>query len=122
MTSRTNEPPIYGGSPPLPPVDLPDFHVDEGPMRAELRRQIARLEQELTALVVASCPWEPRQANPVRGPAVQSGASLEQIRDELLAALQTLSRRIENGDPAPAPPSPERRPRRLRRGRSRDES
>lgn len=82
-------------------------------MRSELRRQIATLERELAAIVARSCPWEPRTVNPSRGPAVQSGANLEEIRDELLAALHALCRRIEGAVDAseePAEPTPPAQP------------
>lgn len=113
------KPPVQGGAPPAPPEDLPSFDVDEGPMRSELRRQIAALETELTTVVARSCPWEPRTVNASRGPAVQSGANLEQIRDELLASLHDLCRRIEGGvdwsggdggEPAIAGPAPSPEP------------
>lgn len=106
-----NKPPVQGGAPPAPPEDLPSFNVDEGPMRSELRRQIAALETELASVIARSCPWEPRTVNASRGPAVQCGANLEQIRDELLASLHDLCRRIEGavdwadegpGEPVPA--------------------
>lgn len=90
-----NKPPTQGGAPPAPPGDLPSFECDEGPMRSELRRQIAALEKELATIVARSCPWEPRSVNPTRGPSVQSSSHLEQIRDELLASLHDLCRRIE---------------------------
>lgn len=78
-----------------PPVDdLPELVVDEGPMRGELLRQIGYLEGELTRLVAAYCPWEPRRTSPERGPGVLSTAHLEQIRDELYTALQDLNRRV----------------------------
>jgi hypothetical protein len=124
VTTKVAEPPVHDGAPPVPPVDLPDFAVDEGPMRSELRRQIARLEQELTTLVVTSCPWEPRRSNAARGPAVQSGAALEQIRDELLTAIDQLTARIagmgaEEAAEGAAGPAP-RRGRLRRRARTRD--
>jgi hypothetical protein len=110
MASNIFQPPAQGGAPPAPPADLPSLDTDEGPMRSELRRQIAALERELAAVVAQSCPWEPRQANVSRGPAVQSSANLEQIRDELLRSLSDLCRRIESvidgtatAQPAPAP-------------------
>jgi hypothetical protein len=67
-------------------------------MRRELRRQIARLERELTELVVLTSPWEPRRTSPGRGPAIQGGSDLEQIRDELLAAVDALRERIASGE------------------------
>lgn len=94
MALNTTHPRPGGGAPPLKPPEAPSFDVDEGPMRSELRRQIAHLERELTTLAASSFPWEPREVSPRRGPAVQGGASLEEIRDELLAALEALKQRI----------------------------
>jgi hypothetical protein len=112
--------PTDRGAPPLPPVDLPAWDVDEGPMRSELCRQIAVLERELTGLVASSCPWETLGTSPLRGPSIQSGESLEQIRDELLRSIEDLCRRIEGGEleaaAAVVPAERERRPRRWRRG------
>lgn len=95
MAANIMKPPVEGGAPPAPPFDLPSFNADEGPMRAELRRQIASLESELSGVIARSCPWEPHTVNALRGPAVQNGAALEEIRDELLASLHALCRRIE---------------------------
>lgn len=74
------------GAPPagLPPVDLV---VDEGPMRAELLRQIAGLELELAVAQARARDWRRRRVSPRRGPAVLPTATLERIRDELLAAV-----------------------------------
>lgn len=106
MATKTRQPPVQppaqGGAPPETPSDLPGFDTDEGPMRSELRRQIAELEGQLAGIVAQSCPWEPRQVNAPRGPAVQSGANLEQIRDELLKELHSLCRRIEGAVEAPS--------------------
>jgi hypothetical protein len=79
-----------------PPIDLDElFSLDEGPMRGDLRRQIARLEREYARLKAVLAPWELNRATSRRGPALLDAASLEQIRDELLSALRTLSARLE---------------------------
>jgi len=67
-------------------------------MRRELRRQIARLERELTWLKAAVGPWELDRVTRARGPALLPTAALEQIRDELLKAHWRLQRRFENGE------------------------
>jgi hypothetical protein len=84
-------------------------------MRSELRRQITHLDRELTELAGAVCPWEPRHVNRERGPAVQGGASLEEIRDELLVAIDALRARVAGMDDAEPPPP--RGGSRRRRGR-----
>jgi hypothetical protein len=65
-------------------------------MRGELRRQIARLEREITRMKSIAAPWEPRRPSRSHGPALLSAGALEAIRDELLDALATLRRRFEN--------------------------
>jgi hypothetical protein len=81
------------GSPP-PPIDLDERgSLDEGPMRGELRRQIARLEREFARLKAILAPWEQERATPRRGPALLDAAALEQVRDELLRALRALGAR-----------------------------
>jgi hypothetical protein len=89
------------GAPPLtpPPFDF-DLLVDEGPMRGDLRRQIAWLERDLTRLRAIACPWAPMVTHATRGPGLMSGHELEQIRDELLAAVRDLRRRIAGEAPA----------------------
>jgi hypothetical protein len=77
--------------PPSPPVDL--ALVDEGPMRRELLRQIALLEQELTTEIVRERLWATHRANRRRGPALQDTAALESIRDELVEAISAIHRR-----------------------------
>jgi hypothetical protein len=63
-------------------------------MRRELRRQIGRLERELTRLKAIVAPWElGDRATELRGPALLNAASLERIRDELLAAAHALQAR-----------------------------
>ena len=76
-----------------PPTDLPpaDLDVDEGPMRSELLRQIAGLEEELAVRLATARDWHRRRITPRRGPALLPTAALEQIRDELLRALHDLA-------------------------------
>jgi hypothetical protein len=75
------------GSGGAPPPALPDLiAADEGPMRRDLLRQIAALEQELTRFEITHCSEQATETSPRRGPAVLSTAALEQIRDELLGA------------------------------------
>jgi hypothetical protein len=82
------------GTPPPPVFDAAP--VAEGPMRRELRRQIARLERELARLKLVIAPWEIDRVTPSRGPALLDAAALESVRDELLTALATLRRRFES--------------------------
>ena len=85
-----------GGSPP-PPIDLDQlWSVDEGPMRGDLRRQIAWLEREFGRLKNVLAPWEIARATPRRGPALLDAASLEQVRDELVSALRALRARFDH--------------------------
>lgn len=74
--------------PSLPPLDL--IGTDEGPMRRELLRQIALLEQELTTEIVRERLWATHRANPRRGPGRMGTGELESIRDELVDALATI--------------------------------
>src|SRR5712691_3941242 len=121
-------PPPTGGAVPPPPVEPPLVPVDEGPMRGDLRRQIAELERRLTRLVAAACPWEPRQTSPHRGPALLQAADLERIRDELVGAIDDLHRWLAERSVADVPTErlPEGRVARLRSGlrraRSRSEA
>ncbi|MEA2166822.1 MAG: hypothetical protein QOF76_122 [Solirubrobacteraceae bacterium] len=83
-----------GGSGNLPPVDF-DLAVDEGPMRRELLRQIRQLEDDIARFITDNCPYEPPiVASPNRGPAIQTNADLERIRDELLESRAALHERI----------------------------
>ncbi len=82
-----------GGPPATPPLDL-DATTAEGPMRRELLRQIAHLDQQISHFVHDNCPFEPLPAAAPRGPAVLSTAELEAIRDELLATRTHLHERI----------------------------
>jgi hypothetical protein len=80
-----------------PPIDLDElFSLEEGPMRGDLRRQIARLEREFARLKAILGPWELDRATPLRGPALLDAGSLEQVRDELLCALRTLQARLDH--------------------------
>ncbi len=83
-TRSSTRPPVDSGAPPVapPPAEPP---VDEGPMRRELLRQIAQLDEQLGARPAGPVSG---RTTPRRGPAVQSNAELEQIRDELLVALR----------------------------------
>jgi hypothetical protein len=68
--------------------------LDESPMRRELVRQIAALEGKMSRLVVNNAPHRPAQTSPPRGPAILTTAELEQVRDELLAAIARLHGQI----------------------------
>jgi hypothetical protein len=84
-----------GGGASRPPIDLDALlAVDEGPMRGDLRRQIAHLERELSRIKAVLAPWEFRRTTPLRGPAVLTSASLEEIRDELLDAVRAIRDRL----------------------------
>ncbi len=77
-----------GGAP--PPI-VPDLAtVDEGPMRAELLRQIRRLELEIGRFAVTNCPFDTVPAGRTRGPGILPTSELEEIRDELLAIRTAL--------------------------------
>lgn len=70
-----------------PPTDLDGMlAVDEGPMRGELRRQIASLEREMSQFKALYEPWHRRRTTADRGPALLSACALERIRDEMLDA------------------------------------
>jgi hypothetical protein len=80
---------------PPPPEDPVLSALAEGPMRRELRRQIARLEREVTRLKAIVGPWEMDRVTRPRGPALLGADSLERIRDELLTAHRHLQRRLD---------------------------
>jgi hypothetical protein len=88
-----------GGTPP-PPIDFDALlAVDEGPMRGDLKRQIALLERELTRVKAIVAPWELDRANAARGPALLDSETLERIRDELLNAVRALRDRYRADQP-----------------------
>lgn len=90
MRTRADDPitPSDGNAPPPVSPFLP--LLDEGPMRAELLRQIRRLELEISRFAVANCPYDAPPGSQRRGPAILTTAQLEEIRDELLAARTAL--------------------------------
>lgn len=64
--------------------------TDERPLRDELRRQIARLEQQLSELWTSAFPrqgieW---QVGAVGGPRILNASELERIRDALLTRVR----------------------------------
>jgi hypothetical protein len=75
--------------------------VDERSARAQLRRQIARLEAQLSALQISGFPYgrvDPA-APGARGPHVLGLGELERIRDALVAGLDDArSRAVERGE------------------------
>jgi hypothetical protein len=78
-----------GGAPP-PPADLADLlQADERPGRAELRRQIGRLELELAGLFTAAFPRGgiSYEVAPAGGPRLLSIGELEELRDRLLSRI-----------------------------------
>jgi hypothetical protein len=81
--------PVDAAPPPLLPP-LRQTVTDEGPMRRELLRQIALLEQELTSAIARERLWAMGRTNRRRGPAWQDTGSLEEIRDELVQAIAVL--------------------------------
>lgn len=81
-----------GIAPPDVPVDL--LGTEEGPMRRELLRQIAHLEEQISRFIHDNCPFETPPAAMRRGPALLSTSELEHIRDELLAARTALHQRV----------------------------
>lgn len=77
-----------GGAPPPITPDL--FATDEGPMRAELLRQIRRLELEIGRFAVTNCPFDTVPEGRTRGPSILPTRELEEIRDELLEIRSAL--------------------------------
>jgi hypothetical protein len=65
------------------------LHADERPARAELRRQIARLEAELAELFISAFPRGgiSYEVAPAGGPRLLAIGELEQVRDSLLARI-----------------------------------
>jgi hypothetical protein len=80
-------------------------------MRRELLRQIAHLEEQLSRFTRDNTPFEPMPPVRRRGPAVLQTASLEDIRDELLAVraalhdrvVERVGERLVDETPAPRP-------------------
>jgi hypothetical protein len=65
------------------------LHADERPGRAELRRQIARLDLELAELFISAFPRGgiTYEVAPGGGPRMLSIGELEEVRDRLLARI-----------------------------------
>ncbi len=83
-----------GGGGSAPPPEAPSLDpTDEGPMRGELRRQIALLERDIARFVAVNCPHEPLPGSRTRGPGILTTAELEEVRDELLALRARLHER-----------------------------
>lgn len=121
MRTQSHDPltPSDGGAaPPISPL-LPA--LDEGPMRAELLRQIRRLEIETSRFAAANCPYDPVPVSPRRGPAILTTAQLEAIRDELLVVRTTMHELVVErltarvAQPKPAKPTMRQRLKGLRR-------
>lgn len=93
----------------LPPSIDDPLLTAEGPMRRELLRQIERLEAEISAFVVANCPYEPPPTSAWRdGPRVLTTSELEDVRDELVAMRSELHERIVQQEAEQPPPAPGR--------------
>ena len=78
------------GVAPPPPTSLTDLlQADERPARAELRRQIARLELELGELFTSAFPRGgiSYEVAPAGGPRLLGIAELEKLRDDLLSRI-----------------------------------
>jgi hypothetical protein len=76
--------------PPRPSGSLVGLlHADERPARAELRRQIARLEAELAGLFTSAFPRAgiAYEVAPAGGPRLLGIGELEVVRDRLLARI-----------------------------------
>jgi hypothetical protein len=90
MPDLIREPQARRGGAPPPPANLTDLlHADERPARAELRRQIARLELELAELFISAFPRGgiSYDVAPAGGPRLLSIAELEEQRDALLSRI-----------------------------------
>ncbi len=90
MAELTRELEARGTAPPPSSGALTDLlHADERPARAELRRQIARLEAELGELFTSSFPRAgiAYGVAPAGGPRLLSIGELEQVRDKLLSRI-----------------------------------
>ena len=77
--------------PGLPPALRPPAEPDERPARADLRRQIARLERELASIFVSAYPRQGFDFGIAGrgGPRILSLGELEHTRDELDARVRT---------------------------------
>jgi len=78
-----------GGAPPSADRLAALLHGDERPARAELRRQIARLDLELSELFTSAFPKGgiTYEVAPAGGPRLLSIGELEQVRDRLLTRI-----------------------------------
>lgn len=79
------------GAPPAEPPDLESWLTDQGPMRSELLRQIAQLDDELGQLTARVRPFAPVRTTPRRGPRLLDTEDLERIRDELVVAIHVVA-------------------------------
>jgi hypothetical protein len=90
MPELIREPHAQGPGAPPPAGSLAGLlHADERPARAELRRQIARLEAELAELFISAFPRGgiSYEVAPAGGPRLLTIGDLEQVRDRLLARV-----------------------------------
>lgn len=90
MPELTREPEAQAvGAPPTAGALRGLLHADERPGRAELRRQIARLDLELSDLFTSAFPRGgiSYEVVPAGGPRMLSIGELEQVRDRLLARI-----------------------------------
>jgi hypothetical protein len=90
MRELITEQQALGGAAP-PPAERLDalLHGDERPARAELRRQIARLDLELSELFTSAFPKGgiAYDVAPAGGPRLLSIGELEEVRDRLLSRI-----------------------------------
>jgi hypothetical protein len=90
MPELMREPQAQGAGAPPPSGRLAELlHADERPARAELRRQIARLEAELAEIFVSAFPRAgiAYDVVPAGGPRILGIGELEQVRDRLLSRI-----------------------------------
>ncbi|MGH2980474.1 MAG: hypothetical protein ACRDKV_00325 [Solirubrobacterales bacterium] len=90
MPELTREPEAHrSGAPPSSGSLSGLLHADERPARAELRRQIARLDLELAELFISAFPrgGVSYEVAPTGGPRLLSIGELEQVRDRLLSRI-----------------------------------
>jgi hypothetical protein len=93
LAGAASDPGLAGSGLAAPGLADPGLAVpDEGAARAELRRQISRLESALCAAVVEAPGTAGAAHTTVRrgGPRLISFADLEQVRDDLLARLDAV--------------------------------